>query len=259
MNLHLTDQVALVTGATAGIGLEIARALAREGARVHITGRSQDKLDAALADIGHGTVGILGDAATADGAAAILAALPTADILVNNLGIYESKAFGDISDDDWLRLFEVNVLSGVRLSRAYLPAMLERDRGRIIFVSSESALATPVDMIHYGTTKTAQLSIARGLAQMTRGTKVSVNSVLPGPTRSEGIEAFLRSQSATPDAPIDEIEKEFFASARANSIIQRMLDAEEIANLVAFLASPLSSATNGAALRAEGGLVNTIA
>lgn len=259
MDLQLGGQTALVTGGTAGIGLEIARALAREGARVHISGRSQDKLDAAIAEIGNGAVGILGDAGTAEGAAAVVAALPTADILVNNLGIYESKPFGEISDEDWLRLFEVNVLSGVRLSRAYLPAMLEQDRGRIIFVSSESALATPTDMIHYGTTKTAQLSIARGLAQMTRGTKVSVNSVLPGPTRSDGIEAFLRSQSKTPDAPIAEIEKEFFAEARANSIIQRMLEAEEIAHLVAFLASPLSSATNGAALRAEGGLVNVIA
>ncbi|HEX7872612.1 MAG TPA: SDR family oxidoreductase, partial [Sphingobium sp.] len=169
------------------------------------------------------------------------------------------KDFGDIADDDWQRLFNVNVMSGVRLSRTYLPAMLDRDWGRIIFISSESALSTPVDMIHYGTTKTAQLAIARGLAQMTRGTRVSVNSVMPGPTQSEGIEAFLRSQASNPDAPIKEIEQEFFAHSRANSIIQRMLDAKEIAHLVAFLASPLSSATNGAALRAEGGLVNTIA
>lgn len=259
MDLQLNDKTALVTGGTAGIGLEIARALAAEGAKVVITGRSRNKLDAALADIGHDATGIAADAGTAEGAAAIVETLPAVDILVNNLGIYESKDFGAITDEDWQRLFDVNVMSGVRLSRAYLPGMLERDRGRIIFVSSESALATPVDMIHYGTTKTAQLSIARGLAQMTRGTQVSVNSVLPGPTQSDGIEAFLRSQASNPDAPIKEIEKEFFANARANSIIQRLLDGKEIAHLVAFLASPLSSATNGAALRAEGGLVNTIA
>lgn len=259
MDLQLTDKIALVTGGTAGIGLEIARALAQEGARTVITGRSQDKIDAALAEIGGKASGILADAGKAEGAAAIAAALPTVDILINNLGIYESKDFGDIADDDWQRLFNVNVMSGVRLSRTYLPAMLDRDWGRIIFISSESALSTPVDMIHYGTTKTAQLAIARGLAQMTRGTRVSVNSVMPGPTQSEGIEAFLRSQASNPDAPIKEIEQEFFAHSRANSIIQRMLDAKEIAHLVAFLASPLSSATNGAALRAEGGLVNTIA
>ncbi|HEX7781278.1 MAG TPA: SDR family oxidoreductase [Sphingobium sp.] len=259
MDMQLADKTALVTGGTAGIGLEIARSLAREGAKTVITGRSQAKIDAATAEIGNGVTGIVADAGTAEGVAAIVAAQPSVDILVNNLGIYESKDFGDIADADWQRLFDVNVMSGVRMSRAYLPGMLARDWGRIIFISSESALSTPVDMIHYGTTKTAQLAIARGLAQTTRGTNVSVNSVLPGPTRSEGIEAFLRSQASDPDAPIAEIEKEFFAVARANSIVQRMLEAKEIANLVTFLASPLSSATNGAALRAEGGLVNTIA
>jgi NAD(P)-dependent dehydrogenase (short-subunit alcohol dehydrogenase family) len=259
MDLQLTAKLALVTGGTAGIGLEIARSLAQEGAKVVITGRNQAKLDAALDEIGRGAIGIAADAGTAEGAASIIAAHPTVDILVNNLGIYESKGFSDISDTDWQRLFDVNVMSGVRLSRAYLPAMLSRDWGRIIFISSESAVSTPVDMIHYGTTKTAQLAIARGLAQATRGTNVSVNSVMPGPTRSQGIEDFLRSQASDPGAPLKEIEKDFFATARANSIIQRMLDAKEIAHLVAFLASPLSSATNGAALRAEGGLVNTIA
>lgn len=259
MDLQLTNKTALVTGGTAGIGLEIARSLAQEGAKVIITGRNQAKLDAALAEIGHGAIGIAADVGAVDGAAVLVAALPSVDILINNLGIYESKDFGDITDADWQRMFNVNVMSGVRLSRAYLPGMLERDNGRIIFISSESALSTPVDMIHYGTSKTAQLSIARGLAQMTRGTKVSVNSVMPGPTQSEGIEAFLRSQASNPEAPIAEIEKEFFAASRANSIVQRMLDAKEIAHLVTFLASPLSSATNGAALRAEGGLVNTIA
>lgn len=263
MDLKLTDKTALVTGGTAGIGLEIARSLAAEGARVIITGRNQAKLDAATADIkassGVEVTGLLADAGTAEGAAEIAKAAPSVDILVNNLGIYESKAFGDITDADWSRLFEVNVMSGMRLSRTYLPGMLTRNWGRIIFISSESGLAIPEDMIHYGTTKTAQLSIARGLAQLTRGTNVTVNSVLPGPTRSDGIEDFLRSQASDPAAPIKEIEAEFFAKARASSILQRMIEAEEIANLVAYLASPRSSATNGAALRAEGGLVNTIA
>ncbi len=263
MDLQLTGKSALVTGATAGIGLEIARGLAAEGARVIITGRDGAKLDAAVAAIratGKSDVnGLLADASSADGAQIIAKAAPAVDILVNNLGIYESKAFGDITDADWSHLFDVNVMSGVRLSRAYLPGMLERNWGRIIFVSSESGLAIPQDMIHYATTKTAQLSISRGLAQLTRGSNVTVNSVLPGPTRSEGIEAFLRSQASDPSAPIKQIEAEFFATARAASILQRMVDAEEVANLVAYLASPRSSATNGAALRADGGLVNTIA
>ncbi|MCW6510310.1 SDR family NAD(P)-dependent oxidoreductase [Lichenifustis flavocetrariae] len=263
MDLQLADKTALVTGATAGIGLEIARTLAAEGARVVITGRSQAKLDAAIADIGSTTntrvTGIMVDVAASDGAATLAAAVDRVDILVNNLGIYESKAFADIADADWTRLFEVNVMSGVRLSRTYMPGMLERNWGRIIFISSESGIAIPADMIHYATSKTAQLSISRGLAQLTRGTNVTVNAVMPGPTRSEGIEAFLRSQAKDPSAPIQEIEAEFFATARSASILQRMIDAKEVANLVAYLASPRSSATNGAALRAEGGLINTIA
>ncbi|MER9331900.1 SDR family oxidoreductase [Mesorhizobium sp. M0488] len=263
MDLHLNDKTALVTGATAGIGLEIARALALEGAKVIITGRDRAKLDAAIASVeasgGKAVSGVLADAASAEGAALVANVAPAVDILVNNLGIYESKQFGDIADADWSHMFDVNVMSGVRLSRAYLPGMLERNWGRIIFISSESGLAVPADMIHYATTKTAQLSISRGLAQLTRGTNVTVNAVMPGPTRSDGIDTFLRSQARDPAAPIKQIEAEFFATARAASILQRMVDAEEIANLVAYLASPRSSATNGAALRAEGGLINTIA
>lgn len=266
MDFQLSGKTALVTGATAGIGLEIARTLAAEGATVVVSGRERTKLDTAIADIadiaasgGRTVRGVVADAATADGAAAIAAAVPSLDILVNNLGIYESKAFGDITDADWSRLFDVNVMSGVRLSRLYLPGMLERNWGRIVFISSESALAVPQDMIHYATTKTAQLSVSRGLAQLTRGTGVTVNAVMPGPTRSEGIEAFLRSQAGDPSAPIEQIEAEFFATARSASILRRMIEAEEIASLVAYLASPRSSATNGAALRAEGGLINTIA
>lgn len=258
MDLQLGGQTALVTGGTAGIGLAIARALAAEGARVVVTGRSRDKLDAAVAAIAGEAAGVAEDAATAEGAAAIAAAVPAVDILVNNLGIYESKAFADISDADWARMFEVNVMSGVRLARAYLPGMLQRDRGRIIFIASEAAVMVPPDMIHYGMSKTAQLAVSRGLAQLTRGTGVTVNAVMPGPTRSAGIEEFLRSQAGDPAAPIGAIEAEFFASARASSLVQRLLDAEEIANLVTYLASPRSSATNGAALHAEGGLINSI-
>ncbi|KKC27855.1 SDR family NAD(P)-dependent oxidoreductase [Sphingomonas sp. SRS2] len=259
MNLHLNDKTALVTGGTAGIGLEIARGLAAEGATVIITGRDKAKLDAAVSEVGGAASGLLADAAAAEGAAAIAAAAPVIDILVNNLGVYESKAFGDIADADWARLFDVNVMSGVRLSRAYLPGMLDRNWGRIIFISSESGLMIPSDMIHYGMTKSAQLSVARGLAQLTRGTNVTVNSVLPGPTRAAGIVDFLRGQASDPEAPIEQIEAEFFATARASSLVQRMLEAEEVANLVTYVASPRSSATNGAALRAEGGLVNFIA
>jgi NAD(P)-dependent dehydrogenase (short-subunit alcohol dehydrogenase family) len=263
MDLQLKDKTALVTGSTAGIGLEIARALALEGARVIVTGRDRTKVDGAVAAIeasGGATVsGVAVDVTNAEGAASIATLVASVDILVNNLGIYESKAFGDITDADWSHFFEVNVMSGVRLSRAYLPGMIERNWGRIIFISSESALAIPPDMIHYATTKTAQLAISRGLAQLTRGTKVTVNSVMPGPTRSDGIEAFLRGQATDPSAPIQQIEAEFFATARSASILQRMVEAEEIASLVTYLASPRSSATNGAALRAEGGLINTIA
>ena len=259
MDLQLSNKTALVTGATAGIGLEIARALAAEGAQVTLCGRSQDRLDAAVADIGAKVRGVLADPATAEGAAALIQAAPEVDILVNNLGIYESKAFSDISDADWLRFFEVNVLSGARLARHYLPGMLQRDWGRIIFVSSESGLAIPPDMIHYGMTKTAQLAISRGLAATTKGTRVTVNSVLPGPTRSAGIEDFLKSVASDPSLPPAELEREFFAKHRAASLIQRMIEPQEVASLVAYVASPLSSATNGAALRVEGGILPTLA
>ncbi|MBE7211109.1 MAG: SDR family oxidoreductase [Gluconacetobacter diazotrophicus] len=263
MDLQLKGKTALVTAATAGIGLAIARALAQEGVELAITGRDRATLDMVTAELaassGTGARGLLADASTPDGAASIARELPAVDILVNNLGTYESKPFGEIADADWSRMFEVNVMSGVRLARSFLPGMLDRDWGRIVFISSESGLAVPPDMIHYATTKTAQLAVSRGLAQLTRGTGVTVNAVLPGPTRAAGIESFLRGQSATPDAPLAELEAEFFRTGRSASIAQRFLEADEIANLVAFVASPRSSATNGAALRAEGGLVNTIA
>jgi NAD(P)-dependent dehydrogenase (short-subunit alcohol dehydrogenase family) len=262
MDLQLTDKAALVTGSTAGIGLAIARKLAVEGARVTIAGRSQAKLDEAVESIrssgGAHVSGVLVDAATAEGAETLLKAAPFVDILINNLGIYEIRNFVDITDEEWRRYFEVNVLGGIRLARAYFPEMLRKNWGRIVFISSESGFLTPGAMIHYGMTKTAQLAISRGLAEMTKGTKVTVNSVLPGPTRSEGLVAFMKSRASDPQAPPDRIEGEFFAKGRPSSLLQRLIEPDEIANMVAFVASPLSAATNGAALRVDGGLIPTI-
>lgn len=267
MDLKLIGKKALVTGSTAGIGLAIAKRLAAEGAKVVIVGRTKSKLDEAATEIiatptNHdrsNVQSVLADAATADGVATIVREVPTVDILVNNLGIYESKPFVEITDADWLKLFEVNVLSGVRLARQYFPDMLHRNWGRIIFVSSESGLVVPPDMIHYGMTKTAQLAISRGLAVLTKGTDVTVNSVLPGPTRSEGVVDFLQSVASDPSLPLEEMEAEFFRNERSTSLLQRMIEPEEIADLVAYVASPLSAATNGAALRVEGGITSTIA
>lgn len=263
MDLQIQGKKALVTGSTAGIGLAIGRRLAAEGAHVVLTGRDPDKLQQAAEDLrtstGSEISGVVADVATAEGAATMLAQVPEVDILVNNLGIYESKAFEQITDADWHRYFEINVMSGVRLARGYFPAMLASGSGRIIFISSETGLAVDPGMIHYAMTKTAQLSIARGLAGLTRGTGVTVNSVLPGPTRSEGIVDYLRSIASNPDASAEEAEAEFFAGARSGSLLQRMIEADEIASLVAYLASPLAAATNGAAVRVEGGLVNSLA
>jgi NAD(P)-dependent dehydrogenase (short-subunit alcohol dehydrogenase family) len=263
MDMQLKGKTALVTGATAGIGLEITRGLAGEGAHVFVTGRDQRKLDSALSSLRETATGevtgISADPATEEGADAIGAVLPTVDILVNNLGIYEIREFSTIDDAEWRRYFEVNVLGGIRLARRFLPAMLERNWGRIIFISSESGLMTPGAMVHYGMTKTAQLAVSRGLAEQTRGTAVTVNAVLPGPTRSEGIVGFLKGLASNPDASAVEAEAEFFAKHRATSLLQRLIEPEEVASLVTFVASPLSSATNGAALRVDGGVTPTMA
>ncbi len=259
MDLKLMGKSAIVTGSTAGIGLAIARRLAEEGVAVTITGRSQAKLDAAAAQIGGAVNPVLADPATAEGAAALIATVPHTDILVNNLGIYEAKDFADISDADWHHIFEVNVVSGARLARHYFPGMIDRDWGRILFIASESGLLPPAEMIHYGMTKSAQLAISRGLAEHTRGTGVTVNSVLPGPTRSEGIVDFIRSVVDNKDAPEAEREAEFFTRMRPLSLIKRLIEADEVAAMTAYLASPLAAATNGAALRVEGGMVPTIA
>jgi NAD(P)-dependent dehydrogenase (short-subunit alcohol dehydrogenase family) len=262
MDLNIRNKKALVTGSTAGIGLEIARKLAMEGAHVIVSGRDQAKLDRAVDSIlssGAAEVdGVLADVTTPEGAKLLFGKIPSVDILVNNLGIYEGKPFSEISDADWQTYFDVNVMSGVRLTRHYFPQMLANNAGRVIFVSSETGLAVDPNMIHYAMTKTAQLSIARGLAGATKGTAVTVNSVMPGPTRSEGIVDFLKSVSSNPNATAKEVEAEFFAGARSGSLLQRMIEPEEIANMVAFLASPLSSATNGAAIRVEGGLINSL-
>jgi NAD(P)-dependent dehydrogenase (short-subunit alcohol dehydrogenase family) len=261
MDLQIGGKTALVTGSTAGIGLAIAKRLAAEGAVVTIAGRNRDKLEAAAAEVAqHGVVcPVLADPATAEGAATLIAAQPKVDILVNNLGIYEVKPFAEISDADWHHFFEVNVVSGARLARHYFPQMLDAGWGRVIFIASESALVVPSEMIHYGMTKTAQLTIARGMAELTRGTGVTVNSVLPGPTRSEGIVDFIRSTVDNKDASDAELEAEFFTKMRPLSLIRRLIEADEIGAMVAFLASPLAATTNGAALRAEGGIVPTIA
>src|SRR5882757_8239234 len=263
MNLQLAGKSALVTGSTAGIGFAIARTLAREEASVVITGRTQNRVNAAVKTIqqemGDTRVsGIAADLATTEGSAKCIEAVPTVDILVNNLGVYEPKPFEQITDDDWHTIIEVNFMSGVRLSRHYLSRMKAANWGRIIFISSESAINIPVEMIHYGVTKTMQVALARGLAETTLGTALTVNSVLAGPTRSEGVEKFLIDMARTKNVTPEEIEKEFFHTARPGSLLQRFATTDEVAALVAFIASPLSSAINGAALRAEGGVVRSI-
>jgi NAD(P)-dependent dehydrogenase (short-subunit alcohol dehydrogenase family) len=264
MDLQLNGKKALVSGSTAGIGLAIAAALASEGATVIVAGRSEQKLQAARKAVQSPSVhkadvvALPVDLGTAEGVETMIRSVPEVDILVNNLGIYEAKSFFDLQDSDWMRLFEINVMSGVRLARHYLRGMLQRNFGRIIFISSESAIMTPPEMIHYGFTKSAQLAVARGLAELTKGTNVTVNSVLPGPTLSEGVVDFLKSMCSKPEPTPQEAEKEFFEKHRSSSLLQRLIDPREIANLTAFIASPLSSATNGAALRAEGGLVRSI-
>jgi NAD(P)-dependent dehydrogenase (short-subunit alcohol dehydrogenase family) len=264
MKIDLTGKTALVTGSTSGIGHAIAKGLARAGASVVVNGRSRGKVDAAVAALakalpGSKLRGIAADVSTAAGCDALVAALPDVDILVNNAGIFEPKGFFDIPDADWTRFFEVNVMSGVRLSRAYLQGMLKRNWGRVVFISSESALNIPKEMIHYGLTKTAQLALSRGLAEMTRGTAVTVNSVLPGPTMSEGVETFVKDLAKQNGQSVEEAASQFVKQFRPTSLLQRFASVEEIANMVVYVSSKQASATNGAALRAEGGIVQTIA
>ncbi|WP_213772800.1 SDR family oxidoreductase [Bradyrhizobium sp. dw_78] len=264
MKIDLSGKTALVTGSTAGIGHAIAKGLAAAGASVVVNGRTQAKVDAAAAAItkavpGSKVRGIAADVSTGAGCDSLVAALPEVDILINNAGIFEPKAFTEIPDEDWSRFFETNVMSGVRLSRVYLPGMLKRNWGRVVFISSESALNIPKEMIHYGMTKTAQLAISRGLAEMTRGTAVTVNSVLPGPTMSEGVETFVKDLAKQNGQSEAEAAANFVKQHRPTSLLQRFASVEEVANMVVYVSSKQASATNGAALRAEGGIVQTIA
>jgi NAD(P)-dependent dehydrogenase (short-subunit alcohol dehydrogenase family) len=257
MDLKLNGKLALVSGSTAGIGHAIATALATEGATVIVNGRSQTSVDAAVAGInqqtGGNVLGFAGDLSTAAAAEALQQAHPNIEILVNNLGIFEPKPFEEIPDADWQRFFDVNVLSGVRLARLCLPAMRRANWGRIIFISSESAVQIPAEMIHYGMTKTAQLAVSRGLAEAVAGTGITVNSVLPGPTKSRGVNDFVDALAKTEGKSFAEFEVEFFEKVRPTSLIKRFATTEEVASLVAYLASPLASATTGSALRVDGG------
>jgi NAD(P)-dependent dehydrogenase (short-subunit alcohol dehydrogenase family) len=260
MSTPLSGQTAIVSGSTAGIGYAIAEELARNGASVVVSGRTQARVDAAIASLaktvpGASLRGVAADLSTAEGAATLIAQVPQADILINNVGIFEPRAFAEIGDADWQRLFDANVMSGVRLSRHYLPGMLERNQGRIVFISSESALQIPAEMIHYGMTKAAQIAIASGMAQLTRGSAVTVNSVLVGPTRSEGVGTFVEQLAKQEGISAADFEKKFFETIRPTSLLRRFIEPVEIARFVAFVASPAASAINGAALRAEGGLV----
>lgn len=260
MDLNLAGKTALVTASSGGIGLEIARSLAAEGARVTINGRSQSAVDKAIADV-RGTlpsadlIPLVADNGTAGGCAATIATLPEADILVNNLGIYEAVGFFEETDEAWQRLFEVNVMSGVRLARHYLKAMIERGAGRIVFISSESGISPAPEMAHYSATKTIQLGISRALAELTKGTRVTVNSVLPGPTRTEGVEKFI--QSVYPGLDLAEAERRFISENRPSSLIGRLIDPKEIGDIVAFVCSERASVINGSNIRAEGGLVRS--
>jgi NAD(P)-dependent dehydrogenase (short-subunit alcohol dehydrogenase family) len=263
MDLQLTNKKALVTGSTAGIGFAIASLLAQEGAAVVVTGRSRQRVEQAVGHIqaerkNAQVTGVAADLGTKEGVKLLLRDVPAVDILVNNLGIFEPKPFGEITDEDWQRFFEVNVLSGVRVSRSYLPQMIQKNWGRIVFISSESGVNIPVEMIHYGVTKTAQIALARGLAETTAGTGVTVNSVLPGPTRSEGVEQFVQDLAKGQGTDTAKVEAEFFRTTRPTSLLRRFATPEEVAAMVVYVCSPRASATNGAALRVDGGVVRSI-
>lgn len=262
MDLQLKGKLALVSGSTAGIGFAIANGLAREGARVIVNGRTKDRVNTVVErirshDASAKVEGIAADLGSAAGSEEVVRRFPDVDVLVNNLGIFEPKPFEQISDAEWFRFFEVNVMSGVRLSRAYLPSMKKRNWGRIVFISSESGVQIPVEMIHYGVTKTAQIAVARGIAETCAGTGVTCNAVLPGPTSSEGVDDFVESLASQGGQTRQQVEKEFFEKARPTSLLKRFATPDEVAAMVVFVCSPLSAATNGAALRVDGGVVRS--
>lgn len=261
MDLQLENRLSLVTGSTAGIGYAIAEALASEGARVIINGRTQESVDVAVKrlspDVAGEVIGFAGDLSSEQAATRIAEKHPDVEILINNLGVFEPVPFGNIPDDDWRRIFETNVLSGVRLSRLYLPAMKDRNWGRIIFISSESGVQIPPEMIHYGMTKAAQIAVARGLAESIAGTGITVNSILPGPTKSRGVVDFVEELARSEGKSFEAFEQEFFEKVRPTSLLRRFSTPEEVASLVAYVASPLASATTGAALSVDGGVVKS--
>ncbi len=261
MDLKLENKLALISGSTAGIGLAIAKALSMEGTRTIINGRSETSVERTISELEATATGQLlgfaGDLSTAEAANELCSKYLDVDILVNNLGIYEPVSFEEIKDEDWRRIFEVNVLSGVRLCRLYLPSMKKRNWGRIIFISSESAVQIPTEMIHYGMTKTAQIAVSRGLAEHVAGTGITVNAVLPGPTKSRGVGDFVNELAKKEGKTFEEFEKDFFATIRPTSLIKRFASTEEVASLVAYVASPLASATTGSALRVDGGVVKS--
>jgi len=263
MDLKLTGKKALISGSTAGIGYAIASRFLAEGASVIINGRTRESVNHAIAELkaSHpkGDVsGVAADLAKVDDVNRLLSEVPEIDILINNTGIFEPKAFADIPDEDWFRFFEINVLSGIRLSRHYFPKMLDKKWGRVIFISSESGVFIPDEMIHYGMTKTAQLAVSRGMAELTKGTAVTVNSILPGPTKSKGVGQFIEDLATSGNKSTADVEREFFKDMRPTSLIQRFASVEEVADTVVYYSSPLASATNGAAIRVEGGLVKSI-
>jgi NAD(P)-dependent dehydrogenase (short-subunit alcohol dehydrogenase family) len=263
MDLGLEGKLALITGSTAGIGLATATELAAEGAAVIVNGRTNERVERAVRAIRERVPaadvrGIAADLGTAAGCALVTESAPLVDILVNNVGIFEPKPFESISDEEWMRFFEVNVMSGVRLARHYISGMRERNWGRVVFVSSESALQIPPEMIHYGMTKTAQLAVARGIAETTVGSGVTVNSVLPGPTASEGVGEFVKQMAAARGVDFATMEREFFATARPSSLLQRFATPEEVAAAIVYVCSDRASATNGAAIRVDGGVVRSI-
>jgi NAD(P)-dependent dehydrogenase (short-subunit alcohol dehydrogenase family) len=263
MDLKLKDKIAFISGSTSGIGFAIASRLLTEGAQVIINGRTKASVDQAVADLkkavpGSRVSGIPADFSKVSEVNQLIDAIPELDILINNAGIFEPVAFKDIPDEDWFKLFEVNVMSGIRLSRHFFPKMLEKNQGRIIFISSESAVFIPDEMIHYGMTKTAQIAVSRGLAELTKGTNVTVNTILPGPTMSKGASTFIEDISKKDKISPKEVEKNFFKNMRPTSLLQRFASVEEVADTVAYYVSPLASATNGAAIRVEGGLIRSI-
>ena len=263
MDLKLADKKAFISGSTAGIGYAIAERFLKEGAEVIINGRSQESVDAAVQTLKSSTgndkvSGVAADFSKVAEVNQLLEAIPEVDILINNAGIFEPKAFTEIPDEDWFRFFEINVMSGVRLARHYFPKMLEKNWGRIIFISSESGVFIPDEMIHYGMTKTAQIAVSRGLAELTKGTNVTVNTIMPGPTKSRGVGDFIEDLANSNNSSVEGVEKEFFKTMRPTSLIQRFATVEEVADTVVYFSSPLASATNGAAIRAEGGLVKSI-